>query len=59
VGSGDLFQRPDQLRAKAAEAKRLAALTTDPIVTREILRVAATYLRDADRIEELLRNDAR
>ena len=47
----DVTESPSKLRQRAAEAKRIATLTTDPDVAAEVLALAATYESLAARIE--------
>jgi hypothetical protein len=42
----------DYLRDEAAKYRRLATKSDDPIVTQELLDLAATYEEAADRVED-------
>ena len=57
-GYGDVIKDPAELRRAAAEARRLAEMASDITVKAELEMLAATYLRDAAKLEALARSRA-
>lgn len=55
----DTLPAPEEVRAKAAEIRQRAAITSDPNKRKALLVVAAEYERLADVIEEETANLSR